>query len=353
MKREQYRLDIRFGDEILEAGFTPVPNLFLKRYRYLGISDTQAMWIIHLLRFKWSQEAPFPTQTKLPMACNVKTRRAYATALRRRGLLFTRRRHYTKETAPSPELVGKLEALEYHFDALFHNIVRVDSWLAAHKPLADFSIEIPYSIVRKVVNGYFHDVPKPLKALCEQHLMQGQMGQNLLLPSQLPDFLVVEKLVVEKQVVKNRVDYKEDSSTKEEAFTKEEEGAGEETAPAASAVHPEVYQLLSSFGIEEPALSELARDGLEPQVVRGWILYLDTQDMDRKPGYLINRLRARQQPPPDFLAMARLTDEQWATLERLGRQRRWYGSWHLVREDLAEVGIDEDLAEAWYQAFGE
>lgn len=349
MNKQQYRLEIRFGDEILEAGFTAVPNLFLKRYRYLGISDAAAMWVIHLLRFKWSEEAPYPTQAGLPMACNEKTRRRYARQLRNLGLLFTRRRHYTKETAPGPDLVGKLEALEYHFDSLFHNIVRVDGWLAAKKPLAEFAIEIPFEIVRKVVHGYFQDVPKTIKRECEQHLARSALGSSLLLPrtSQLPDFQVVEIQVVEKRLVENRPGIEEDSYLQEDSYLEKEAGAEERAA--ASAANPLTYELLAGFGIEEPALSELARDDLEPRLVRAWLLYLDTQDMERKPGYLVNRLRARQQPPADFLALAELTDDQIATLERLARQRRWLGSWP---GELTEAGIDRRLAETWYQVLG-
>jgi hypothetical protein len=63
-------------------------------------------------------------------------------------------------------------------------------------------------------------------------------------------------------------------------------------------VKPDVYQALREFGVAEPALSELSRNGIDRAMVDGWIAYLATQDMARPVGYLVKRLRAHQQPPP-------------------------------------------------------
>jgi hypothetical protein len=70
-------------------------------------------------------------------------------------------------------------------------------------------------------------------------------------------------------------------------------------SPAAKgAVKPDVYQALREFGVAEPALSELSRNGIDRAMVDDWIAYLATQDMARPAGYLVKRLRAREQPPP-------------------------------------------------------
>lgn len=116
------------------------------------------------------------------MACSEKTRRRYATHLRKLGLLFTRRVYHTEETAPAPDLVGKMRALEYHFDALFHNTVRIHAHLSAGKSPEDFKVELPLDVVRKVATGWFQDVPKFIKSACEQHLAKGALGRPLLLP---------------------------------------------------------------------------------------------------------------------------------------------------------------------------
>ena len=131
----------------------------------------------------------------------------------------------------------------------------------------------------------------------------------------------------------------------------EEKEVEEEQTPTSAASHSEIYNLLSSFGIDEPALSKLSNDNLTPQQVRSWIMYLDTQDFPRKQGYLVKRLREGDQPPANFLALAGLTDEQVTTLQGAARLRRWRGDWYQALDDLDEAGIDEELAEIWYQEF--
>jgi hypothetical protein len=192
---DQYKLEIRFGDDLLEAGFTCIPNLFIVHYDDLGISDAAAMLVVHLLKFKWTEKPCWPTQGGLPMSSDKTTRRCYVRKLRNLGLLFTRRRYYAKETAPTPEMIGKMEALEYHFDALFHNVVRMAAHRAEKKPLAAFRVEIPEGVVSRVVKGYFQDVPKVIKQACERHVIKSGFGVALLC-----DFLLVEKLVVGKRI---------------------------------------------------------------------------------------------------------------------------------------------------------
>ena len=131
---------------------------------------------------------------------------------------------------------------------------------------------------------------------------------------------------------------------------KEVEEEAEEEQIAASASHSSgIYNLLSSFGIDEPALSKLSNDSLEPETVRAWIMYLDTQDFPRKQGYLVKRLRNGNQPPTDFMQIATLTQAQLDTLASLQRSRHWSGDWRTSYDTLDNAGIDEELAEMWYQ----
>ncbi len=163
----RYKLQVRFGDDLLEAGFTAVPNLFLTNYRDLGISDGAALWVIHVLRFKWTEDNPYPRRTSIPMNANRDTQKRYAAELRRLGLLFTRRIYWTSQDAPPRrELVGKIRALEYDFTSLFHNLVRISRWKAEGRSLDEFQVEIPPEIAEKVVDGYFHHVPVEWKQVC-------------------------------------------------------------------------------------------------------------------------------------------------------------------------------------------
>jgi hypothetical protein len=82
---------------------------------------------------------------------------------------------------------------------------------------------------------------------------------------------------------------------------------------------PALGQALREAGIRGSAYYELLHKGLDPAVVRAWILWswAPQQDwMDNRAGYIITRLREGSQPPTDFLELARLTPEETALLER-------------------------------------
>jgi hypothetical protein len=50
-----YRLAVRFGDEILQAGFTTVPNLLLRYQAVLGISSSELNFILQVWYHWWDQ----------------------------------------------------------------------------------------------------------------------------------------------------------------------------------------------------------------------------------------------------------------------------------------------------------
>jgi len=368
MENGQYRLEIRFGDDLLEAGFTAVPNLLLKHYRHLDISDSEAMWIVHLLRFKWKAEAPRPRQPNLPMSCSEKTRRRYARHLRKIGLLFTRRIYHTTENAPRPDLAGKMKTLEYHFDSLFHNIIRVSAHLATGKPLKEFIIELPFDVIRKVATGFYHDVPDEIKLICEKHIADGADGPLLLLPqngvvdNSTPPKATTRKwgssTTPPKATTRKWGRHKEDSCSKEESKEtekKKKEVASKKELPT-SAPTPDsdselIHKLLSDFGILGKPLKGLVDDKwLTPTIAHAWLLYLDTQDFAGKQGYLVNQLRDHQKPPIIFLTLGQLTSEQIAVLKELASDRKWTARWD--QERLAEAGIKTEIADLWYEHLG-
>ncbi len=364
MDASQYRLDIRFDDELLDAGFTAIPNLLLQHYGDLGLSDAELTWVIHLLRFKWSKAAPHPKQKNIPMACSEETKRRYAHHLRKAGLLFTRRIYHTTKTAPRAGLVGKVRSLEYYLDTLFHNIIRVSEHLSAGKPLSEFVVELPYGVVRKVATSFYHDVPDDIQSACEHHIISRSDEPLLLFPtptncsgsstptncsgSPTPTNCSGSSTPTNSSARKTGRQ-KEDSCSKEDTkeTKKEEESKKEkETIPTPVSIS---RQLLSNFGINDPALTELSE---EPSgTIRGWLMYLKTQDFEGKQGYLINRLRSDQLPPPPFLRLGSLTDDQIKVIEETAKERKWTARWDM--EALAEADVDEDTAEMWYEHFGE
>ncbi len=141
----------------------------------------------------------------------------------------------------------------------------------------------------------------------------------------------------------------EEEPLKKNSAGEEEKGEEEPTPTSTFPSHSEIYNLLSSFGIDEPALSKFSNDNLEPKTVRAWIMYLNTQDFPRKQGYLVKRLQEGDHPPADFMQIATLTQDQLDTLAHLRLSRHWSGDWRTSYNTLDNAGINEELAEMWYQ----
>jgi len=108
-----------------------------------------------------------------------------------------------------------------------------------------------------------------------------------------------------------------------------------------------IRQILSQYGIEEPALSEIAANfQVTPDLVRAWILYAENEPgLKRKAGYIVQRLA--KTPPdvpsdPELLLAACISEpdligfaQRWALETRLG----------------ASVSFDDDQREAQYRAW--
>src|SRR5947207_1109052 len=53
-------LEARWGDIILDAGHTAIPNLLIELYTELGITNQEMMFIIHIFNYRWTKKNPFP-----------------------------------------------------------------------------------------------------------------------------------------------------------------------------------------------------------------------------------------------------------------------------------------------------
>lgn len=75
----------------LAARFTPVSDVFLENYSKLvpPIKPIEAMFIVHLLSFKWDRGHPFPSFGKVAgyMGISTAAARGYARALETKGYL--------------------------------------------------------------------------------------------------------------------------------------------------------------------------------------------------------------------------------------------------------------------------
>lgn len=104
--------------ELFKYGFVPVPVLFLRIYTRLKpepLTTAEAMFVLHLMEFKWDSMAPFPSYKKLAdrMGVTDKAVRRHAKSLEKKGYL--RRIARTGQTSRfdlKPLFAALLEALE-------------------------------------------------------------------------------------------------------------------------------------------------------------------------------------------------------------------------------------------------
>ena len=83
--------------ELLQSGYLVVPSDFMRHYSRLephGLSHGEALFVLHLMEFKWGQAPPFPSYTTLAsrMGVTPKMARRYAQSLERKGCLRRMRR---------------------------------------------------------------------------------------------------------------------------------------------------------------------------------------------------------------------------------------------------------------------
>jgi len=79
----------RWTASLAVHGWTPISDFFLDQYRQLGITNLEAMFIVHLVRHKWTAEMPFPGFKRLAkrMGMTPTAVRAHARSLEKKGLL--------------------------------------------------------------------------------------------------------------------------------------------------------------------------------------------------------------------------------------------------------------------------
>ena len=83
------RLTVRFGDAILAAGHTAVPNLVLRYYAKLGISDGEMMFTLQVWSHWWTARDPHPSIQTIAARMGKKERQVqyYVQGLRDKGFL--------------------------------------------------------------------------------------------------------------------------------------------------------------------------------------------------------------------------------------------------------------------------
>ncbi len=80
----------RWGEPLKKYGHTQVSNVFLDNYSKLGISNQEAIFIIHCFKYKWTVDHPFPAFTTIAkkMSKDRITVQRYARNLEKKGFII-------------------------------------------------------------------------------------------------------------------------------------------------------------------------------------------------------------------------------------------------------------------------
>ena len=112
-KAIQHRVGERWTPALVQGGWTPVSDFFLEWYRHLPLplSNLEAMLVIHLIKHKWTRQAPWPSFKRLAnrMGLTPTAVRNHARNLEKKGYL---RRIERRGRANQFDLTPLFSALE-------------------------------------------------------------------------------------------------------------------------------------------------------------------------------------------------------------------------------------------------
>lgn len=131
-----HRLVVRFGNELLQDGFTSVPNLVLTHYAILGITAAEMMFSIHVWQYWWTEKDPYPALQTIADRMSVSRRqvRNYTQSLKAKGYLVV-----TERADPN---LGQLTS-EYDFGPLLDAVLFVRTLLGKLAPLGSRAQQAP------------------------------------------------------------------------------------------------------------------------------------------------------------------------------------------------------------------
>src|SRR5260221_13609539 len=86
---------VRFGDSLLEAGHTAIPNAVLDSYARLGLTPAEMLFVVHVWQFWWTHRNPYPSLARIADRMDMSRRqmRSYVSSLRSKGFLVVHERH--------------------------------------------------------------------------------------------------------------------------------------------------------------------------------------------------------------------------------------------------------------------
>ncbi len=94
-ERNPYAIVARWGDELLDDGFTVLPNLIMKHYAKLGVSPSEMMLVAHIVQYQWTEKNPYPSLQGIAERMGLSRRQVnnYIKSLKDKGYLEVRERY--------------------------------------------------------------------------------------------------------------------------------------------------------------------------------------------------------------------------------------------------------------------
>jgi hypothetical protein len=91
-KEQKFSFAKRWAPELKKEGHVQVSTFFLENYHRLkpyDLTHGEAMFVIHLMKFKWGQDAPYPAYKTIAqqMGVSTKTARRLAASLQQKKYL--------------------------------------------------------------------------------------------------------------------------------------------------------------------------------------------------------------------------------------------------------------------------
>ena len=113
-------IEIIWGARLLEKGFTAVPNILLRNYRKLGITDSEWGFLCNLLSYKHDERDPHPSQQTLAENMGITTRqvRNLSTSLQSKGFMLVTHR-------PNRPVQKYGTTLSYNFSPLMRKLLEL------------------------------------------------------------------------------------------------------------------------------------------------------------------------------------------------------------------------------------
>ena len=115
--RPQFSFETRWSPALKKDGHVQVSTFFLNHYSKLKpypLTHGEAMFVIHLMQYKWGADAPFPAYKTIAdrMCVSVKTAQRLAKSLQDKDYLYRQFRRGETNVFHLNKLIKALEALK-------------------------------------------------------------------------------------------------------------------------------------------------------------------------------------------------------------------------------------------------